>query len=543
MERNSLTTALIVCLTVGFLALFTVYLPSQFSEKKLSTAAKPVETRSLSDILKSSPEIKKQWDQLKSEMEKELLEEENLETEPNIPKVTQPSIRLDEVEETTKVHLQYYNPLPKTSLYASGFVFQTPYTIQEMVEFWRNVFGRYEHHHSILHDPNHLDIVFGVLDFSELYENPLVDDAERRRVRSYIEEERKNEIRGLLVALSEGYEPQTPYEKKIEETYAVFREPRKYERGALGLRSQWGQKDRFEEGWIRFGRYREKLEEIFREEGVPPEITRLTFVESMFQLDAISKAGAAGPWQFMPGTAKQFLTIDHSIDERIDPLLAGRAAAQLLRKNYEHVGNWPMAINGYNTGIGRLVKASRKLNTRDIATIINYYQDPGYQFASRNFYPEFLAALEVSHHDQKYFGELTLDQPIPFDQITLPHHTSLHKLALLTGVDKNILIDLNPALNKRVFTKYGFLPSGYTLRIPFQLQELYLATIDLLREEEKNVYWHVVERRESLPTIAQRFKVALNLIRKVNGLQDDQLETGQILKIPGASEEVVLENR
>lgn len=543
MERNFLTTLLLLSLTLGFLALFTVYLPSQLPEKNLTPKyAKPIETRSLSEILKESPDVKKQLEQLKREMEREL-DEEDFEAEVVAEEVMKPTIKLDEVEEAKKYNLQYYQPLPKTSLYPSGFAFQIPYEIREMVEFWRNVFGRYEHHHSILHDPDHLDIVFGVLDFSELYENPLINEEERRRVRSFIEEERKNQIRGLLLALAEGYAPQNQYEKMIEKAYGGLHEPRKYETAAQGLRAQWGQKDRFEEGLMRFGRYQENLEEIFREEGVPPEITRLTFVESMFRLDAVSKAGAAGPWQFMPTTAKIFLRMDQYVDERLDPLLAGRAAARLLRKNYEQVESWPMSINGYNSGIGHLIKASKRLNTKDIARIIQHYQSPGYQFASRNFYPEFLAALEIAQNYSKYFGELAFESPIPFDQILLPYHTSLYKLALLTGVDRNILRDLNPAIHKQVFAKHGVFPAGYRLRIPFQQSNLYLATIELLREEEKDVYWHVVERRESLPTIAQRFKVALNLIRKVNGLQDDQLEAGQILKIPGASEEVVLENR
>jgi membrane-bound lytic murein transglycosylase D len=153
------------------------------------------------------------------------------------------------------------------------------------------------------------------------------------------------------------------------------------------------------------------FEEIFESYGVPREVSRLVFVESLFNERAFSKSGAAGLWQFMPGTARHFMTVNHQIDQRYDPILSTHGAARLLLKNYQILGSWPLAINAYNSGAANLQRAITTLGSRDISRIITNYKGGSYAFASRNFYPSFLAALEVY---EKYKEELTdAVQPLP----------------------------------------------------------------------------------------------------------------------------------
>ena len=64
------------------------------------------------------------------------------------------------------------------------------------------------------------------------------------------------------------------------------------------------------------------MEKIFRQKGLPVVLTRLPLIESSFNIEAYSKVGAAGIWQFMPATGRLFLTINHMVDERLDPLIA-----------------------------------------------------------------------------------------------------------------------------------------------------------------------------------------------------------------------------
>ena len=77
------------------------------------------------------------------------------------------------------------------------------------------------------------------------------------------------------------------------------------------------------------------MERIFREEGLPVELTRLPLIESCFNLQAYSKAGAAGIWQFMPATGRLFMRVDDLVDERRDPIAATRAAAQFLERMHD----------------------------------------------------------------------------------------------------------------------------------------------------------------------------------------------------------------
>ena len=82
------------------------------------------------------------------------------------------------------------------------------------------------------------------------------------------------------------------------------------------IRSQLGQKERFQQGIVWAGRYLHQMEEIFRGEGVPIEITRLPFVESSFNLMARSKVGASGIWQFMRSTDHLAMRPRHETTDR-----------------------------------------------------------------------------------------------------------------------------------------------------------------------------------------------------------------------------------
>ena len=100
-------------------------------------------------------------------------------------------------------------------------------------------------------------------------------------------------------------------------------------------------------------------------EGIPEEIAWLPMVESTFNVEARSKVGAAGVWQFMPGTGRQYMRVDATVDERLDPIIAARGAARLLRHNYQGLRSWPLALTAYNHGYYGMQRAVRQLGTND----------------------------------------------------------------------------------------------------------------------------------------------------------------------------------
>ena len=84
--------------------------------------------------------------------------------------------------------------------------------------------------------------------------------------------------------------------------------------------------------------------------------------------------GAAGIWQITRYTGREFLTINYEIDERFDPIKSTEAAAKLLKKNYEVLGSWPLAITAYNHGLNGMRRAKQRLNTTDIGVIADKYK-------------------------------------------------------------------------------------------------------------------------------------------------------------------------
>jgi hypothetical protein len=152
-----------------------------------------------------------------------------------------------------------------------------------------------------------------------------------------------------------------------------------------------------DEGLHRASKLLPRILTILRQYQVPAELAALPLVESTFNPAAYSKAGAAGLWQFIRSTGKQYSLISRKRDDRRDPVRATEAAARLLRDNYQALGSWPLAIVAYNHGHAGIRAASMLVGSTAIEDIVARYNGPRFGFASKNFYAEFLAALDVFH--------------------------------------------------------------------------------------------------------------------------------------------------
>jgi len=361
------------------------------------------------------------------------------------------------------------------------FAFPLPESLKPNFEFWKRIYSEFDINHAVIHDTEHLQVIYSVLDFSNPGEGDLPKGA---RIRA-----EKERIRTILERLADGVTEENDLSDEERVVYNLFKtvdEPDKFKAAAEPgrIRSQTGQKDKFIRAIEWSGSYLTEIENIFVSYGIPTDLTRLIFVESMFNPKARSRVGASGLWQFMPGTGRLFMTVNAVMDERNDPYAATHAAAKLLKTNYERLGQWPLAVNAYNSGALNLAQAMEDMQTDDIGLIAKNYRGGSYKFASRNFYTEFLAALEVANHYKDYFGEIARMEPVPYETFTLETPLLLSQLTERCGVDMATLEEMNPAYSKAFFSNSKPFPAGRTLRIPAGFSDRFAEAVRNISEEK-----------------------------------------------------------
>ncbi len=441
--------------------------------------------------------------------------------------------------------------LPRPALAAAELPY--PPALRPQVEFWKKVFGLYSTHEIAIHDTDHLDRVYSVLDYRERAtpgeDEILLDQIEKDGVNA-----EKERIRGILLRLDarQGNAADLDAEeRRIWELFTDDNDPRRFAEAAAKdrIRAQRGLKERFAEGVRVSRRYLDEMEGIFRTTGVPVELTRLPLVESCFDIDAYSKVGAAGIWQFMPATGRSYMRIAGVVDERRDPLRATRGAARHLAENYDALGTWPLAITAYNHGRAGMRRAVRETGTTDIETIVRVYRGPLFGFASRNFYAEFLAALEVEKEHRDYFGELRFEPPFRSEEVVLDRLLAGRAAANCAGVAPEDMAELNPAVDSVVFQGKGNLPRGYLVRVPpgsTQAFEQCLAQQAAPKARQvsgarprsrtassaRSYRTHRVAAGQTLSHIAQRYRVSVKRIKQANSIRGTVVKAGQVLKIP-----------
>ena len=167
------------------------------------------------------------------------------------------------------------------------------------------------------------------------------------------------------------------------------------------VRFQRGTRERFVKGLEISRSYDRQFRKIFHDAGLPEDLALLPHVESSFQPDAKSSAGAVGMWQFTKGAAKTFMPGGDKTDRRLDPIASAAGAARYLSFAYSKLGDWPCAITSYNHGVGGMKRAQNQVG-HDFVSIVETYDGPAFGFASRNYYAQFLAARDIASNPMQY---------------------------------------------------------------------------------------------------------------------------------------------
>ncbi len=420
--------------------------------------------------------------------------------------------------------------------------FPVPAAIAPNVAFWEKVYGHYSINETVLHDRQELGIIYGTIEM-EGAEVPGAGERNRQRVQAEI-----LRIGSILRGLADGATPSTPGERKVAALFAK-RSPAQLRQAADNIRAQGGLRERFQQGVRRSGAYIKEFRQMFIAAGLPQELAYLPHVESSFDPEARSKAGAVGLWQFTHDTGRRYLTVNHLVDERLDPWRSSQAAARYLKESRDALGDWPLALTSYNYGRAGMVRAKQALGSYE--RIFAEYNGGHFKFAARNFYSEFVAALRVARRLEAD-PAVARDRPRSSTSRELTQGLTITEAAQRYGVSRDSLLVHNPALLTPVVSGQRAIPQGYVLRLPATVSGTAVAAAGVAKSPgsspqalhppqerrggEQKMVRYQVRQGDTVSSIARRHKIAAEMLIAANKLnREATIQVGQYLTIPSGT--------
>src|SRR5579884_2829910 len=283
-----------------------------------------------------------------------------------------------------------------------------------------------------------------------------------------------------------------------------------------------------ERALTRSGLYRDMIEKVLKEEGVPQDLIYLAQAESGFQPLALSRAGARGMWQLMAQRASGYgLRRNWWLDERQDPEASTRAAARHLKDLYNEFGDWYLAMAAYNSGPGTVLKAVQRTGYADFWEL---YRRGVLPQETRNYVPIILAVTIMAKNPSQYgLDHVVLDPAPQVDQLVIDYPVDLRLVAECVDASVNYLQELNPSL-LRMTTPKG---EPFTLRLPAGTAQKYQTAIAAIPDDMRTLWrYYKVEPGDSLASIARRYHATPASITQANNLPADYVEVGSKLIIP-----------
>jgi len=291
--------------------------------------------------------------------------------------------------------------------------------------------------------------------------------------------------------------------------------------------------------------YEPLIERALDVHGVPNELKYLPVIESALNPVAVSRVGATGLWQFMYSTGKFYgLKQNSLVDDRRDPVKATWAAAKHLRNLYDRFGDWSLAIAAYNCGTGNVNKAiyrsGGKTNFWDI-----YYYLPR---ETRGYVPAFIAATYIMTYHAEH-GICPMEPKLPLQTDTIMVNRLLHfdQIAAVCGISLDTLRGLNPQYREDIIPG-KFQPNS--LRLPEDKIRTFILSGDSIYNYNREKYfseekvkevknkatnsgfvYHKIRSGETLSTIARRYRVTVNELKRWNNLRTSRIVAGKRLKI------------
>jgi membrane-bound lytic murein transglycosylase D len=267
---------------------------------------------------------------------------------------------------------------------------------------------------------------------------------------------------------------------------------------------------------------------------LPEELLYLPIVESLYNINAVSRTGAVGLWQIMAHRGRALgLQINYWVDERKDPEKSTKAACLYLKQLYLMLNDWHLALAAYNRGEYGLIRDMKFSNASNISEMINRNAIPK---ETQNYVPQFIAVATIAKDLKLYdFSDLKYAPPLKYDVYYTNKVIDLKIVASCANTTLEEIKKLNPAL-QAWSTPSGY--SNFALKIPYGSKDLFLENLSKVKDLNPSPGFvkHKVIKGEYLEKIASKYKTLPKEIYKDNPtlLKHKYLKPGQTLIIrPG----------
>ena len=425
--------------------------------------------------------------------------------------------------------------------------FPCPAAIRSRMNFWISVFGTWGKNTAILHDPEEPHRVYAVVDTRHGC----------RSSRKKLRKERtkvKETLRVVADKLQSGETITDDYELHIAALFYPRQNPKEIRAAAENIRCQGGVRDSFIAGLSRYHGYSAMVNQVLAENHLPLDIGYLPFVESSYNPAAYSRAGAAGIWQIMPKTARALgLKLDATLDERLDPEAATRAAAKYLTRADRVLSETarklretdraqinPFIITSYNYGINGMRQAILTV-APNYMEVLERYKSPSFRTAVKNFYASFLAARHLAIDAKRDWSGSIVPRGGAYQTVVLQRPASIERIKSVFGLSEEELRPLNLALTRFVWNGWRTVPAGYRLRLPPKEDRWQKERAQLARFGSQHVLsggeHYTVRRGDTACGIARAVAVNCSELLAANGIgRNGLILPGQKLFIPRKAE-------
>ena len=281
----------------------------------------------------------------------------------------------------------------------------------------------------------------------------------------------------------------------------------------------------------RAGKYKEMISKNLRDQGVPQDLIYLAVAESGFQPQALNaRSGAGGMWQFMP-TGAYGLARNGWFDERFDPEKSSLAYAKYMKTLYNQFGDWYLAMAAYDWGPGNVQRAVMRTGYADFWELYRRNVLPA---ETKNYVPGIIAAIIMAKNPEQYgLDKVVPDTPVVSDTVAVDYAIDLRLVADVTNSSLPEIVALNPSLLRMTTPR----DVSFDLHIPVGTQDVFAERIKEIPEDKRSSWrFHVVRAGETVDGIAVMLHARASDIATTNELAlADGVDAGDELVVPVAS--------